>query len=249
MDNPTFRLEGVLRVKDEMEDFEGPLTLILQLLSKNKIEIQDIRISVLLEQYLAYLDRMKEMDLEIASEFVAMASHLVYIKARMLLSAGEETTELTELIESLERLRSRDKYESVKCVTDRFAEMYMRGGGTFVKPPEYLRQNEEYGYIHEKSDIFEALLRVLSREEAVAAVIAEKPVLVPRRIIYSVTEKTEEIMARLLKLGKAKLSSLFSESRSRTELVATFIALLELCRAGKIALSGDGDEMTASRSA
>ena len=242
MDNPTFRLEGVIRVKDEMEDFEGPLTLILQLLSKNKIEIQDIQISALLEQYLAYL-------VEIASEFVAMASHLVYIKARMLLNAGEEQTELQELIESLEKLRSRDKYESVKGVTERLAEMYRRGGGTFVKPPEYTMQKGEYRYLHESSDILEALLRVFSREDAAVSATPERSVLIPRRITYSVTEKTEEIMARLLRLGETKISALFSESRSRTELVATFIALLELCRAGKIGISGSGDDTTVERSA
>lgn len=249
MDNPTFRLEGVVRVRDEVEDFEGPLTLILQLLSKNKIEIQDVQISALLEQYLAYLDDMKAMDLEIASEFVAMASHLIYIKARMLLSAGEETSELEELIQSLEMLRSRDKYESIKCVTGALADMYMRGAGTFVKPPEYLPYNNEYRYSHKKTDILEAILRVFSREEAVAAILAEKPVLVPRRIVYSVTEKTEEVLSRLLKFGEIRISALFSESHSRTELVATFIALLELCKAGKIDLSGDGDEMMASRTA
>ena len=77
---PTYHLEGIIKSKEEMEDFEGPLTLILMLLSKNKIEIRDIQISEILEQYLAYLDEMKAMDLEIASEFVQMASHLLYIK-------------------------------------------------------------------------------------------------------------------------------------------------------------------------
>ena len=77
MENPTFRLEGVVKTREELEDFEGPLTLILLLLSKNKIEIRDIKISDLLDQYMAYLDEMKAMDLEVASEFVSMASHLV----------------------------------------------------------------------------------------------------------------------------------------------------------------------------
>ena len=79
---PTYHLEGVIQNKEEMADFEGPLNLILMLLSKNKIEIRDIQISLILEQYLAYLDEMKAMDLEIASEFVQMASHLLYIKTR-----------------------------------------------------------------------------------------------------------------------------------------------------------------------
>ena len=76
---PSYHLEGVVHSRDEMEDFTGPLDLILMLLSKNKIEIRDIQISVLLDQYLEYLHLMQEMDLNIASEFVQMASHLAFI--------------------------------------------------------------------------------------------------------------------------------------------------------------------------
>ena len=86
MENPTFHLEGIIKSKNEMEDFEGPLSLILMLLAKNKIEIRDIRISDILDQYLDYISKMQEMDLEVASEFVQMASHLVYIKTRSLLT-------------------------------------------------------------------------------------------------------------------------------------------------------------------
>ena len=79
MDNPTFHLDGVVKDRNELQDFDGPLSLILMLLSKNKIEIRDIKISEILDQYLEYLDRMEKMDLEITSEFVQMASHLLYI--------------------------------------------------------------------------------------------------------------------------------------------------------------------------
>ena len=70
MENPNFFLEGIVRDKDDMQNFEGPLSLILQLLAKNKIEIRDISVSDILDQYLEYLDQMQSMDLEIASEFV-----------------------------------------------------------------------------------------------------------------------------------------------------------------------------------
>ena len=79
MEDPTFHLEGVVKNREEMQDFEGPLSLILMLLSKNKIEIRDIKISEILDQYLEYLQKMESMDLEIASEFVQMASYLLYI--------------------------------------------------------------------------------------------------------------------------------------------------------------------------
>ena len=107
--DPTYFLEGVIHDKSEMADFEGPLSLILLLLSKNKIEIRDIKISEILDQYLEYLNAMEKLDLEIASEFVQMASYLLYIKTRMLLTEEKEVTELEQLIASLEQLKCKDK--------------------------------------------------------------------------------------------------------------------------------------------
>ena len=127
MENPTFRLEGVIKSKEEMQDFEGPLTLILMLLSKNKIEIRDVRISEILDQYLEWLERMQSMDLEIASEFVQMASHLVYIKTKMLLAGTEEVSELELLLSSLEQLQSRDTFQAVKEVLPAMADSLARG--------------------------------------------------------------------------------------------------------------------------
>ena len=88
MENPNFFLEGIVKEKNQLQDFEGPLSLILMLLSKNKIEIRDIKIADILDQYLEYLDKMQSMDLEVASEFVQMASHLLYIKTRTLLAGS-----------------------------------------------------------------------------------------------------------------------------------------------------------------
>ena len=90
MTEPQYKLEGIVHTRSEqMEDFEGPLDVIFLLLSKNKIEIQDVSITAILEQYLAYLEEMKRLDMEIASEFITMASHLMLIKTKMLLSAAE----------------------------------------------------------------------------------------------------------------------------------------------------------------
>ena len=90
MESPVFKLEKVVHSRtEELQDFEGPLDLILFLLGKNKMEIQDISISLICDQYLSWLDQRKELDLEVASEFAAMASHLVYLKTRMLLSIEE----------------------------------------------------------------------------------------------------------------------------------------------------------------
>ena len=92
MDSPIYHLEKVVRVRSEadLEDFNGPLDLILHLLSKNKMEIKDIQISLILEQYLAWMERRRALDLDVASEFVTMASQLMFIKTRMLLSIRDE---------------------------------------------------------------------------------------------------------------------------------------------------------------
>ena len=94
MDHPIFKLEKVVQPKtgETLEDFEGPLDLILYLLSKNKIEIQDIPIALILEQYQAYLEKRKRMDLEVASEFITMAAQLMFIKTRMLLNLDGTVT-------------------------------------------------------------------------------------------------------------------------------------------------------------
>ena len=142
MDELRFHLDGVVRSKSEYVDFDGPLELILQLLSRNRVEIQDIRISALLEQYLDYLAEMRRMDLEIASEFVAMASHLTYIKAKTVLAGTEPVEELDELKNSLEELRRRREYERAKHMADLLAPMAARGEGLFTKQPEPLGQEK-----------------------------------------------------------------------------------------------------------
>ena len=119
MENPVFKLEKVVRGREaEMQDFEGPLDLILFLLGKNKMEIQDISISLICDQYLAWLEQRQKMDLEVASEFVTMASHLVYIKTRMLLSIEDQEaqSEMEALIQSLEERRRSENYEM--CIRD-----------------------------------------------------------------------------------------------------------------------------------
>ena len=122
MVEPKYHLEGIVRTKSElMEDFEGPLNVIFLLLSKNKIEIQDVSITAILEQYLAYLEEMKRLDIELASEFITMASHLMLIKTKMLLSAAEAMeaeTELDILRQSLiERQRHEARFDDFRKVT------------------------------------------------------------------------------------------------------------------------------------
>ena len=244
MESPVFRLEGVVKTKNEAADFEGPLTLILQLLSKDKIEIRDISISVILDQYLEYLDGMAALDLDVACEFVAMASHLAYIKTKMLLMNGEEVTELEQLISSLEDLRRGDVYMQIKSAAEALSGMYLRGGAMMAGPPEYLAADPEYGYVHGKEDLLSAVLSVIGRENAKIKSINPRETVYPRRIVYSIPEKISEILGRLRLSGAVPIANLFQGIQSRTEIVATLIAVLELCRVGNLILTGGPDDMT-----
>lgn len=243
MESPIFTLQQVVKSKGEMQDFVGPLALILQLLSKNKIEIKDISVSLILEQYMVYLDSLSKMDLEVASEFVAMASYLVYIKTKMLLSGEKEVDELNELISTLEELQRQESYGRIKTVIDLLGEFYRSNAGLLTKPPEYIAPDNGYRYEHNAVDLLQAFCQVMGREE-LSELNAAKPVMYPKRITYSVTDKASEILGRLKSHGTLQIKELISLAQSRSEMVAVFVAVLELCKSGNIYLIGYEEELT-----
>ena len=245
MENPNFYLEGVVRDKDEMQDFEGPLSLILQLLSKNKIEIRDISISDILDQYLAWLQEAQSMDLEIASEFVQMASQLLYIKTRTLLASDEEeVSELELLMSSLEQLKARDVFASVQQVVPELKKAAEQGILYFAKLPEPLpKLGKEYEYRHEPVDLLKAMYRIYARGGKAAP--PDMTAKVPRRIVYSVRDKSLQILNRL-RAGSADLGQLYRECSSRSEIVATFVSVLELCSIGSVHIEREGESYTLS---
>lgn len=199
--DPTYFLEGIIHDKSEMADFEGPLSLILLLLSKNKIEIRDIKISEILDQYLEYLDAMEKLDLEIASEFVQMASYLLYIKTRMLLTEEKEVTELEQLIASLEQLKCKDTYAAVKSVTPMLDAAAQTGLHYLSRPPEPLPKSAgEYRYRIEQADLLRALLSVFTRGGAAATDALQMAA--PKRIIYSVRDKCRTLIDELREPGE-----------------------------------------------
>lgn len=247
MENPVFKLEKVVRSRaEEMQDFEGPLDLILFLLSKNKMEIQDISISLICSQYIAWLEQRQKMDLEVASEFVAMASHLVYIKTRMLLSIEDEEaqSEMDALIRSLEERRRGEKYVLVKTAAQRLEPMAEFGRNIMTRNPEPVERGKIYEYDQEKADLILAMAEIQSRAErtlpppkaAFQEIVQHEP--------YPVESKAREILSRLKEQGMTRLRLLFRGNRSRSEMVATFLAILELCRARVIHLAGSETDCT-----
>ena len=204
MDSPIYHLERVVKARTEdLEDFTGPLDLILHLLSKNKMEIKDIQISLILDQYLAWMDQRKELDLEVASEFVTMASQLLYIKTRMLLSIHDEEalSEMEQLIATLEAHQRNENYLKIKEVVPQLDQRYTYGRDFLTKEPEPLQPNKEYRYVHPKEDLKKAMLAVLARSDhklpppvsAFQGIVGREP--------YPVAEKAMEILNRLLHLG------------------------------------------------
>lgn len=249
MDNPIFKLEKVVQGKadEALQDFEGPLDLILFLLSKNKIEIQDIPIALILDQYLAYLEQRQRMDLEIASEFITMAAHLMYIKTRMLLSIEDEEaqSEMDALIQSLEARKRDEIYQKIRLLTEKMAPLGEYGRNIFTKNPEPVQHGKIYEYDQERSDLVLAMQEVLDRQNGLSqppslAVFEE----IVRREPYSVENKARELFARLKTGGITRFLLLFKGSRSRSELVATFMAVLELCRSRVIRLVGSATDCT-----
>lgn len=246
MNEPTYHLSHVVKSKNaEPEDFSGPLDVILLLLSKNKIEIRDIQISVILEQYLAYLDEMKRMDLEIASEFITMASHLVLIKTKMLLSEAEQQEGLSEMELLIQSLEQRQRQEIMEKLKEPAAYLERRndiGRNIFVKQPEPLQRDQTYRYQHDREDLRRALFGLQDRSEtklpspmtAFAGIVGKEP--------YPVEKKAAEVLRHLIAKGAQRLRSLFRGNRSRSEVVATFLSILELCKLRSVQVTEqDGD--------
>ena len=243
MGEPQYRLEGIVRTRTEvMEDFEGPLDVIFLLLSKNKIEIQDVSIAAILEQYLAYLDEMKRLDMEIASEFISMASHLMLIKTKMLLSAAEAAeaeSELDLLRQSLIDRQRRDAMEQIRSAISELEPMNDVGRCVFTKEPEPLRKDLTYRYQHEPSDLLRALDEISERNQRrlppptvnFKGIVGKEP--------YPVARKAGEVVRSLILRGVERLKNLFKGNRSRSEIVATFLAILDLCKTNSVTVEDD----------
>ncbi len=249
MEEPKYHLEAVVQSRGELlEDFDGPLDVILLLLSKNKIEIQNVSISQILEQYLAYLDQQKRMDMEIASEFIAMASYLMYLKTKMLLSVSdrdEAQSEMELLIRSLEERQRKEAYEQILTAAHLLEARSDTGRALFTKSPEPLRRDEAYRYRHAPGDLAAAMAAMVERSRRVLpppmasfqGIVGAEP--------YPVVTKAAQVLRRLLQAGVTKFQALFRGSRSRSEIVATFLAILELCKMRSVSLdTGEGGEVS-----
>jgi len=248
LDSPVFKLEKVVRAKaqEEMQDFEGPLDLILFLLGKNKLEIQDIAISLICGQYLSWLEARKQMDLEVASEFISMASHLIYLKTRMLLSIEDEEArgEMDALIKSLEERRRSESYGVVKAAAKRLEPMGEFGRSVVFRQPEPVERGKIFEYDQDPVDLILAMADIRERSERTLPPPRAAFTDIVRHEPYPVESKARDIIQRLKSEGITRFLLLFRGNRTRSEVVATFLAVLELCRASIIRLAGSETDCT-----
>lgn len=219
--------------------FEGPLDLLLFLVQKNKLNIYDIPIHTLLEQYMDTIRDMQQHDLEVATEFLDMAARLVHIKSSMLLPRPEEAEalrrELTgELIE----------YQLCREAAARLAADYI-GGDLFIRDPVELEPDYTYRLTHSPQELFVAYRTAAGKGarrlpppiQAFSGIIRRKIVPVSARIVH--------VLRRIYRQS-VKYDTLFQDAQSRSEMVATFLALLELAKANRIRIEGERGRETIS---
>lgn len=223
-----------MEISYKLADFEGPLDLLLHLVQKNKLNIYDIPIHELLEQYMEAIREMQEMDMELATEFLDMAARLVQIKSAMLLPRHEEGNEMRqqlsgELIE----------YQLCREAAARMQKQCI-GGDLFVRLPMEIEPDHTYRRLHRAEELLDAYLAAAGRgrrkmpppPQAFHSIVAKKIVSVSSKIIF---------VLRRLRVGKkVSYHSLYDGAHTKSELVATFLAVLELIKGKRIRVDGEG---------
>jgi segregation and condensation protein A len=214
----------------KLDVFEGPLDLLLHLIKENQVDIYDIPIATVTEQYLHYLDVMKSLNLDVAGDFLVMAATLLYIKSKMLLpkveTAGDEDDPEEGMDPRDELVQKLVEYKKFKEAAVRFREMEINQSQVFTRTPSETDMPKDGDLLVEVS-VFELLASLKRTLERFGGDVSKFTVTLEE---MSVTDKLNEIMARLESAEFLTFDSLFGSSRSRGEVVATFLALLELMR-------------------
>ncbi len=220
--------------------FEGPLELLLHLIARHKMKITDIEIGRLLDQYLGYMEQMQKADLEISSAFLEMAARLVYIKTVSLLPRHEEAAVLKKELEG-----QLIEYQRIKAVSLLLAQRYDRAP-TFVRKPSPVRSDPVFRGNVEPERLRDAYILAVGKAGRRLPPPASAFKGIVNRRFVSVTSRIVWLLRRLYKTGEAAYQELFT-SNDRSELVATFLAVLELMKSGRITLSDDNSHIYFSR--
>ena len=218
-------------IKIKINDFEGPLDLLLHLVGQYKVDIFEVPLVPIIEQYLNFLKAMKTLELEIASEYMVMASQLMLIKSRRLLpTVAEEFIEDTEQLEQ-DLLAQIDEYRKYKALSQDIAQMHEVRSQHYSKAKtEIIGEDAVLLQDHNSLDLFLAFSNVLALQkqnftDENTTIEAEK---------FSISDKIVELSRYFLKKKTCKFSSLFSKKTSKEELLTTFMALLELIKTQQV---------------
>ena len=205
--------------------FEGPLDLLVHLIKKNELDIYDIPIALITEQYLQYVEWIKAMNVDFAGDFIVMASTLTQIKSRMLLPVHDGDDEEDE-DPRLELTRPLLEYLQMKSVADQLVERNLLGDKTFIRNPsrdEFLRSpDDEFIKIglFELIDAFQKILDRIPDEHRVEMTTDE----------ISVKDRISQIVDILETKGSITFLELFSDNPDRREVIITFLAILEMVK-------------------
>ena len=227
----------------KIELYEGPLDLLLSLIAKHKMDIKDIKISLIFEQYMAYVETMQRMDMEIAGEFITMASELMLIKSKMLLPKQEKDPR-EELVRVLMEYKSAK--EAARWLSDREKDF----SGRFEKDTDEIKPDKailDPMDIHVLSKALERmLLRMGERREAKEESPIEKINPIIKKQIVPVSVKIVFLLRFMHKRRTAHFEELFESATSRSEIIAVFYATLELLKAGRLSLMKAVGDLTNS---
>lgn len=217
----------------KIDNFEGPMDLLIHLIDKNKMNIYDIKISEITDQYIEYLNQMEQMNLEIASEFLIMASTLLYLKSKNLLPKDQdEEKELTEE-ELLQRIIDYKKY---KEITKRFREYYLNSASRCFRLPEEIelpKQKLEKEY--NMSTLVENYKNVIDKNQLRLNKNAKNIEKIAITETYTVASKVKEMYRELYRKSKFVFNKLYKVSNTnKVEVVTAFTGLLELSRRSKV---------------
>lgn len=220
----------------KLDVFEGPLDLLLNLIAKNKLNIYDIPIAELLEQYMAQIHEMQAADMDVASEFLEMAARLVHIKSVSLLPKKEEEAALKQ-----ELTGQLLEYQQCKEAATRLRERFSLDG--IVRAQADIPADLTYKRHHKPQELLSAYLSMLGKKKLPEPQKSEDTIskLITRRVV-SVASQIVFVLRSLWKKRHVSLKELFRGKNDPSERVAAFLAVLELVKDKRLRVDGDGED-------
>ena len=222
----------------KLETFEGPLDLLLSLIHKNKVNIEDIPIVLIFDQYMEYIREAEQMDMDLASEFIVMASELMLIKSKMLLPRVEEEEEdpRRQLADAL------IKYQQAKAASLVLTPMYAAYSGRMVKETDEISVDKTFVAEQDLESLCLAVRRIITYNEALERAQSKEPFtpMISKPII-PVEIKIVGILGHLEKHRSSSLEELLMESSSLPDMIAIFIGVLELMKVNRIRIIEEED--------